>query len=115
MFVVLPLVPVIACTHPGTGTVNLLRTLSSGRQALLGWAHPRRNCARPDPAVLQIWCKGGRNGALKFSEPGVQKNSNNPVNNVQVLQILCVAFEAGRSPLNRYHSGPKENGPFPFI
>lgn len=115
MFVVLPLVPVIACTHPGTGTVNLLRTLSSGRQALLGWAHPRRNCARPDPAVLQIWCKGGRNGALKFSESGVQKNSNNPVNNVQVLQILCVAFEAGRSPLNRYHSGPKKNEPFPFI
>lgn len=32
------------------------------KAALLGWAHPRRNCARPDPAVLQIWCKGGWNG-----------------------------------------------------
>jgi len=73
MFVVMPMVPVIACAHPGTGTVNLLRTLSSGRQALLCWAHPQRSCARPDPAVLQIRCKGGQNVALKFSGSSLQK------------------------------------------
>lgn len=78
----MPIVLVIACTHPGIGTVNLLRTLSSERQALLSWVHPQRNYAKPDPAVLQIQCKGGQSVALKFSGPGMQKNPGQKCTNI---------------------------------
>lgn len=66
----------IACTHPGTGTVNLLRTLSSGRQALLSWVHPQHNYARPDPAALEIWCQGGQNVVLKCGGSAMQKKKD---------------------------------------
>lgn len=98
----MPIVLVIVCTHPGIGTVNLLWTLSSERQALLGWVHPQRNYRKPDPAVLQIQCKGEQNVALmKFSGPGMQKNPGQKCTNI--TDVLA-GFWVGWSPLNRYHS-----------
>lgn len=95
------MVPVIACTHPGTGTVNLLRTLSSGRQALLGWMHLQRNYARPDPAVLQIWCKGGQNVALKSGGSGMQKKKKKKA---EKCTNILTGFWVVWSPPDRYHS-----------
>lgn len=92
MFVVLPLVPVIACTHPGTGTVNLLRTLSSGRQRCSAGRIHGAIAQGQIPLCYKSGVKEGGMGALKFSQSSAQKNPKQP--SQQYASVAnCVAFE----------------------